>query len=99
MKTSPMIRPVRERVYVSVSAIIDRTGYIQPKDIIWDDGRCFPIEAITDFHPFPERGAARQGDCYVVHIRGEKRRLYHEMTMPGQDSCSGRWYVERAAEA
>lgn len=80
-----------DRVYVTVSSDFDRTGYMQPRAIVWPDGRVFPIEEVRSFRP---AGEGRLLDCYTVVIHGKERRLYFERA-PASLSCRlGRWYVE-----
>ena len=40
-----------QRVYVKVNSDFDATGYMQPRAIIWEDGRTFRIDAVKDFRP------------------------------------------------
>ena len=93
-----------QRVYVKVRSDFDATGYMQPRFIIWPDGRVFRIDAIRDFYP---AGAGNPGvtghswsvstsDRYTVIIQGEQRYLYFERSRPGFVSTVGRWFVEVA---
>lgn len=36
-----------ERVYVKVNANFDSTGYMQPRSIMWSDGRVFNIDKVA----------------------------------------------------
>lgn len=40
-----------EKVYVKVTSDFDATGYMQPRQITWGDGRTYPIEQVRDFRP------------------------------------------------
>ena len=40
-----------EKVYVKVNSDFDATGYMQPRQITWGDGRTYPIEQVRDFRP------------------------------------------------
>lgn len=86
--------PAKERVYVAVNSEIDATGYLQPREIIWKDGRVFPIEKITSFRPAAEYDSHMSGDCYIVSVRGEKKFLFFERTDPMFRSRIGRWFIE-----
>lgn len=87
MKTVTM-----ERIYVKVTSDFDTTGYMQPRKIIWADGREFRIEAVRDFRP---EGGARAGtDRYTVVVRGQERYLFFEKADRCQTCRVGRWYVE-----
>ena len=80
-----------ERIYVRVSSDFDSTGFMQPRAIVWPDGRCFRIEDVRSLRP---AGRDPLLDCYTVVIRGKERCLYFEHSS-GPFSCSlGRWFVE-----
>ena len=49
MKTAHKVPP--RKIYVKVNSDFDATGAVTPKAIIWEDGRCFRIDAIRDFRP------------------------------------------------
>ena len=88
---SQKVFPVPERVYVKVTSDFDPTGYMQPRVIVWPDGRRFSIEEVRAFRP---AGGGLPLDCYTVVIRGQEKRLFFEHT-PGRFACRlGRWYVE-----
>ena len=36
-----------ERIFVTVTSVFDSTGYVHPREIIWEDGRVFKIESIS----------------------------------------------------
>ena len=38
-----------EKIYVKVNSDFDATGYMQPRQITWGDGRTYPIEQVRDF--------------------------------------------------
>lgn len=83
-----------EKVYVKVNTDFDSTGYMQPRSIIWSDGRIFRIEAVRDFRPACAFERGRNGDCYTVVIHGEERFLFFEKTNELFASRVGRWFVE-----
>lgn len=39
--------PKPEKTYVTVLASIDQTGLMEPREIIWPDGRKFPIDKVV----------------------------------------------------
>ena len=88
-------RPARpHRVYVNVNSDFDSTGYMQPRAIVWKDGRVFRIEAVKDFRPASSVERDLPGDCYTVVIRGETKRLFFERSQDRFASHFGRWFVE-----
>lgn len=81
------------RVYVRVQSDFDITGYMQPRSIVWENGKVFPIDAIRDFRPAGTVDGLRH-DCYTVLIGGQERHLFFEKVDPLFASRLGRWYVE-----
>lgn len=88
------LHPHKEKVYVSVTSEIDTTGFMHPKTMEWTNGRVYNIEEVRDFRPAGTIGALYSGDCYIVVIHGEERRLFFEPApFPPR---FGRWFVEVA---
>ena len=83
-----------ERVYVKVNSDFDSTGFMQPKSIIWKDGRVFPIDSVRDFRPASSVDQSLPGDCYTVVIKGETKHLFFERSQDRFASHFGRWFVE-----
>ena len=82
-----------KKVYVRVTSDFDATGYMQPKSIVWTNGKIFPIESIRDFRPAESVGNFRS-DCYTVVVGGQERHLFFEKVDPLFTGRIGRWYVE-----
>ena len=83
--------PVSDRLYVKVTSDFDSTGYMQPRAILWPDGRHFTIDEVRAFRP---AGGSPLLDCYTVIIHGQERRLFFERSGDRLGSRLGRWYVE-----
>ncbi len=83
-----------EKIYVKVNSDFDSTGYMQPRSIIWSDGRVFPIEQVRDFRPAAMLESGRSGDCYTVIVHGQERHLFFERFDPQFAGRFGRWFVE-----
>lgn len=96
MATSTM-RP--KRIFVKVTSIFDSTGYMQPLEIIWKDGRVFKIDSITDFRPASSLSKNLPEDCYTVIIKREEKHLFFERTAPLFSGRVGRWFVESPTAA
>ncbi len=93
-------KPVRpQRIYVKVISDFDSTGYMQPRSIIWEDGRTFNIDAVTDFRPASSIEHGLPGDCYTVRISGKTGHLFFERSSDRFAGHFGRWFVEGFAEA
>ena len=84
----------KEKVYVKVRSFFDRIGDMQPTAIIWEDGREFKIDAVTDFYPANGQINAPKDDRYTVKINGEYKYLYFERTDSYFPYRYGRWYVK-----
>ena len=80
-----------DRIYVKVTSDFDSTGYMQPRAILWPDGRHFTIDEVRAFRP---AGGSPLLDCYTVIIHGQERRLFFERSGDRLGSRLGRWYVE-----
>ena len=72
-----------EKVYVKVNSDFDATGYMQPRQITWGDGRTYPIEQVRDFRP-ANTIADMPGDCYAVMVKGQERHLFFERSEIGR---------------
>ena len=83
--------PVSDRLYVKVTSDFDSTGYMQPRAILWPDGRLFNIDEIRAFRP---AGDNHLLDCYTVIIHGQERHLCFERSVDRLGARLGRWYVE-----
>lgn len=92
------MKPQRVRIYVKVDTTFDKTGFMQPKDIIWNDGKVSRIDQVTDFRPASVIEHGLQGDCYTVMINGEKRHLFFERSDRRFASTFGRWFFEEYAK-
>ena len=83
-----------QKTYVKVTTSFDATGYMEPKEIIWKDGRVFPIDRVSDFCPASNIESRHHGDCYTVLVQGQKKFLFFERADPRHAARFGRWYVE-----
>lgn len=83
-----------EKVYVKVTSVFDALGFMQPKEIIWRDGRVFPIEAVKDYRPASSISHDLPGDCFTIVIKGTERHLYFERNQDHFSGRYGRWFVE-----
>ncbi len=84
-----------EKIYVKVSATVDKTGYMRPESIVWEDGRTLRIQEIRDFRPASALNH-EASDCYVILVGGQEKHLFFERMslFPGH---FGRWYVVSSA--
>lgn len=76
------------KVLVEVDAHFDTDGTIFPMSIVWEDGRKFEIDRITDIRRAASLKAGGVGIRYTCRIRGKQTYLYHEENhwfMEGKD--------------
>lgn len=71
--------------YVSVTAVFDEDGNLTPVNIVWDDGRKFPIDRVTDVRYAASLKAGGAGIRYTCRIAGKERYLFLE---------EQRWFVD-----
>lgn len=73
------------KVFVQVEALFDIDGRLIPKEIIWEDGRKFPIDKILDVRRAASLKAGGQGMRYTCRIKNKETYLFYE---------EPRWFVE-----
>ena len=71
--------------YVSVTAVFDEDGNLLPINIMWDDGRKFPIDKVTDARYAASLKAGGAGIRYTCRIGGKEKYLFLE---------EQRWFVD-----
>lgn len=90
-----------EKVYVKVNSDFDATGYMQPRQITWGDGRTYPIEQVRDFRP-ANTIADMPGDCYTVMVKGRSGTCFSSVLThgfpPGLAGGSWRWKPNNTKE-
>lgn len=83
------------KVYVRVDVDFREDGLMVPRAILWEDGRRFEIDRITDVRQAAAARAGGQGDRYTVLINGRESYLFFERSSRLTGSRIGRWFVER----
>ncbi len=83
------------RVYVPVRAVFDADGRMMPTEILWEDGRRFPIDRVLDVRPAAAMKAGGQGDRYTIRVNGRQSYLFFERSEKTTGDLLGRWFVER----
>lgn len=76
------------KVYVEVIARFDVEGGLHPMRILWEDGRSFAIDRITDIRKAASLKAGGAGIRYNCIIHNRPTCLFLE---------ENRWFVERKA--
>ena len=72
--------------YVQVTAEFTPDGRLLPEKIIWEDGRIFTIDKITDCRRAASLKAGGAGLRYTCMICGSEHYLYYEENY--------KWFVE-----
>lgn len=76
----------REKRYVEVIADHRVGGAVVPMAIIWEDGRRFPIDRVSEVRRCASMKVGGRGLRYTVEVGGRARHLWRD---------EGGWYVER----
>lgn len=83
------------KVYVQVEVEFREDGCMRPRAILWEDGRRFEIEKITDVRQAAAKRADGQGERYTIYVNGQQSYLFFERTPRLTGNRIGRWFVER----
>ena len=83
------------KVYVQVEVEFREDGAMRPRAILWEDGRRFEIERITEVRQAAAQRADGQGERYTVVIHGRQSYLFFERMPRLTGGQVGRWFVER----
>ena len=83
------------KVYVPVDVRFSEDGRMLPHTIVWEDGREYLIDRVSDIRPAPALRAGGQGDRYTVWIGGKQSYLFFERSASVNGCRLGRWFVER----
>lgn len=70
--------------YIDVITLIEKTGQLKPLEIIWEEGKRYPIDHIYSI----KNGTSIVGGCglrYECRICGNRRLLFYERD---------RWFME-----
>jgi hypothetical protein len=73
------------KVHVRVLAEFDEQGHLQPKSIVWEDGRRYTIDRVLDVRPAASLKVGGSGMRYTCRIRGQSVYLFED------DHC---WFME-----
>ena len=85
-------RTNREKKYVAVVSLTSSDGLVTPQTIIWDDGRKFLIDKVTDRRQAHSLKVGGTGMRYTISIAGHQTYLWY-------DDYRGSWFVEAKPNA
>ena len=67
---------MKEKVFVELVAKYTYEGSIHPLAILWDDGRVFKIDKITDVCRAASLKSGGVGIRYTISVKNKQRYLY-----------------------
>ena len=83
------------KVYVPVEVRFNAEGQMLPHYLIWEDGKKYKIDKVTDIRQAAAMRAGGQGDRYTIYVQGKQSYLFFERSTDLTGSYIGRWFVER----
>ena len=83
------------KIYVEVVAVFKKEGLLLPREIVWEDGRRFPVDKVLDLRPATAQKAGGQGDRYTILVSGRLSFLFFERSTALEGNNLGRWFVEK----
>ena len=81
-----MIEESPYKIYVDVNVEFQKDGTLIPKSIIWDDGKVYEIQKVTNVRRAASLVAGATGIRYTIYIDGYESHLYF--------GDNRRWFVE-----
>ena len=80
-------QPDREKKYVDVVSLTTSDALVTPLYIVWDDGRRFNIDRVTNRRQAHSLKTGGTGMRYTIQVNGRQTYLYY-------DDYQRRWFVE-----
>ena len=81
-----MIEESPYKIYVDVNVEFQKDGTLIPRYIIWDGGKVYEIQKVTDVRRAASLVAGATGIRYTIYIDGYESHLYF--------GDNRRWFVE-----
>lgn len=85
------------KVYVEVTSVTSAEGLMLPRSLLWEDGRRYKIDRVSEIKQAAAMGCGGQGDRYTIWINGKMSYLYFERSAALTGNIIGRWFVEKKA--
>jgi len=79
-----------DKVYVEVNEDRKSDGTVLPRSFVWEDGRRYTVDKITDVRPAASLKAGGAGLRYTVLVRQKEVFMFLE-----EDHEVYRWFMER----
>ncbi|MDR1765904.1 MAG: hypothetical protein LBR77_07440 [Lachnospiraceae bacterium] len=78
------------KVYVDVNETRTRDGKLIPHSFVWEDGREYEVDGVTDVRNAASLKAGGAGVRYTVKVRNREAYMYLE-----EDQGVSKWFMER----
>ncbi len=75
-----------DKIYISVKAVFFPDGGFKPTSLVWEDGREYQIDRVTDIRRAASLKAGGTGIRYTCRVAGKQVYLFLE---------EDRWFMER----
>ena len=75
-----------DKIYISVKAVFYPEGGFKPTSLVWEDGREYAIDRVTDIRRAASLKAGGTGIRYTCKVAGQQVYLFLE---------DDRWFMER----
>lgn len=75
-----------DKIYISVKAVFYPEGGFKPTALVWEDGREYAIDRVTDIRRAASLKAGGTGIRYTCKVAGKQVYLFLE---------EDRWFMER----
>lgn len=87
-----------KKVYVEVTVSFRPDGVILPREIVWEDGRHYDIDRVSDIRQSASAKVGGQGDRYTIIVNGKPKYLFSSATQASPETTSGDglWRVGRS---
>lgn len=85
------------KVYVEVTSVTSVEGIMLPRSLLWEDGRTYKIDRVSEIKQAAAMKCGGQGDRYTIWIDGKMSYLYFERSAAVTGNIIGRWFVEKKA--
>ena len=85
------------KVYVEVTSVTSVEGIMLPRSLLWEDGRTYKIDRVSEIKQSAAMKCGGQGDRYTIWIGGKMSYLYFERSAALTGNNIGRWFVEKKA--
>ena len=74
------------KVYVDVTEIRTKDGFIKPVSFVWEDGVSYEIDRVIDACPGHSLKAGGYGIRYTIEIDGKRKYMFLE---------ENKWFMEK----